>query len=354
MGLPSINITFTSQAASSIEKSEKGIVAIIIKDEKAKGSYELTKPSQLPGELSKGNQEYIKRAFTGYINPPKKVIVYVLPKDAEDLSGALEALETQKFDYLVGPAEITAEECTEIATWIKLQRADGFVPKAVLPNTAADSEGVINLTTSGISDGTNTYTAAEFCSRIAGLLAGTPMEISCTYAPLPELTGVDRQSKEAIDEAIDKGQFILFYDGTKVKTGRAVNSLQTTVEGKGEAFKKIKIVEAMDMIRTDLRNTMEDSYIGKYANSYDNKCVLITAIKSYLTEFENQGILKAGASTVEIDVEAQEAYLTARGINTADMSKEQIKVEATGAEVFLKSGITILDAIEDVTINFTI
>lgn len=354
MGLPSINITFTSQAASSIEKSEKGIVAIIIRDSGANGAYTLTKTTQIPDELGSENQAYITRAFTGYVNPPKKIILYVLPEDATDLSDALEYFETQQFDYLVGPMDISTTECTEIVTWIKSMRTDGFTPKAVLPNVAADSEAIVNFTTGGISDGTNTFTAAEFCSRIAGLIAGTPMNISCTYATIPEITSVDKLTKSEVDAAIEAGEFIIYYDGAKVKTGRAVNSLQTTTEDKGDAFKKIKIVEAMDMIKTDLRTTIEDSYIGKYANSYDNKCVLITAIKSYLGEFESEGILESGTSTVEIDVDAQETYLSGKGTDTSEMTEEEIKTASTGSEVFFKSSITILDAIEDVTIDFTI
>lgn len=34
-------------------------------------------------------------------------------------------------------------------------------------------------------------TAAEYCARFAGILAGIPMGMSATYAALPELTAVD-------------------------------------------------------------------------------------------------------------------------------------------------------------------
>jgi len=353
MKLPSINIVFSTQAASAIERSQKGIVALIIRDSAANGSYILTKTKQIPTELSTANKNYISRAFIGNEDPPKKVIVYVLPEDAEDLSEALTYLEGQKFDYLAGPPDITTAECTEIVNWIESMRADGFTPKAVLPNTAADNEAIINFTTSGINDGTNTYTAAEYCSRIAGLIAGTPMAISCAYAVLPEVVDIDRLSNDEADEAVAKGQFILVYDGEKVKVGRGVNSLQTTTEDKGEPFKKIKIVEAVDMIKTDIKKTIEDNYIGKYTNSYDNKCLLISAIKGYFTGLENDGILKAG-STVEIDIDAQEAYLQSIGKDTSTMSEEEIKTAATGDKVFLKASVTILDAIEDVDINITI
>ena len=56
------------------------------------------------------------------------------------------------------------------------------------------------------------------------------MTISCTYAPLPEVSDVGRLTREAMDAAVDAGKFILFHDGEKVKVARGVNSLQTTTQ----------------------------------------------------------------------------------------------------------------------------
>lgn len=354
MKLPNINIAFSTQAASAISRSQKGVVALIIRDAKENGGHVLTNITQIPETLGTKNKDYITQAFIGYVNPPKKVIVFVLPAAAENLADALTYLQTQTFDYLAGPPDISIAECTEVVTWIKAQRADGFTPKAVLPETAADSEAIINFTTTGIMVGTIEYTAAEYCSRIAGILAGTPMTISCTYAPLREVTDVDRLTKETMDTAIGAGEFIIFYDGEKVKVGRGINSLQTTTSSKGDAFKKIKIVEAIDMIQTDIKATAEDNYIGKYANSYDNKCLLISAIKGYFTGLENDGILKADSSSVEINLVAQETYLQSKGIDTSAMTEQELKEAATDDKVFLKAGISILDAIEDISLDILI
>lgn len=354
MGLPNINIAFSTQAASAIARSQKGIVALIVRDTTENGAHVLTSSTQIPKGLSAENKAYIERAFIGYVNPPRKVIVYVLPMEADDLTEALNYLATQKFDYLAGPPDISTDECTEIVNWIKAQREIGFTPKAVLPNTAADSEAIINFTTNGIKVGDKEYSAAEYCSRIAGLIAGTPMTISCTYAPLTEVSDVERLTKDEMDNAIDSGQFIIFFDGEKVKVGRGVNSLQTTTQDKGEAFKKIKIVEAIDMIKADIKTTAEDNYIGKYANNYDNKCLLITAIKGYFATLENEGILESGSSSVEIDIDAQEAYLQSKGIDTSNMTEQEIKEANTDDKVFLKASIKILDAIEDISLNITI
>ena len=234
------------------------------------------------------------------------------------------------------------------------RRKENATPKAVLPKLAADSEAIVNFTTDSIAVGEKTYQANAFCSRIAGLIAGTPMTISCTYAPLTEVSNIERKNKSDMDTAIDNGEFILMHDGKKVKVARGVTSLKTIGEGKSEIFKKIKIVEALDMIRYDLATTIEDTYIGKFANSYDNKCLLLTAIKGYFLEMESAGILQEGASSVEIDLDAQTAFLKEKGTNVDEMDEQEIREADTEDKVFLKATVKVLDAIEEVSLNVAV
>ncbi len=356
MPLPNINISFASAASTAIQRSQKGVVAIILKDAAANGAATVTKASEIPAALSTANQTYITQALIGNVNPPKKVLLYVLATDASDLSAALDHFETLvgEVDYLVGPPDTDATDATEIDAWITSMREDGFSPKAVLPDKAADSEAIVNFTSDAIVVGSDTYDTAQFCARIAGLLAGTPMSISSTFSVLPEVTSLTRLTKTAMDAAIDAGQFILMHDGTKVKVGRGVNSLTTTSSTKDASFKKIKIVEAVDMIRRDIKATAEDSYIGKYSNSYDNKCLLITAIKQYLQSMEAAGILESGTSTVEINIDAVDTYLQSQGEDTTGMTEAELRAANTGDQVYLKATVTILDAIEDITLAITI
>lgn len=356
MGLPNINIEFKSQAISAIKRSAKGIVAVILKDATigVQGAHTLTNNTKIPNDLDETNKDYVNQVFIGYINAPRKVLLFVLPKTAENMLDALNYFETQVFDYLVAPPDCSPAEAAEISSWVKSMRENDFTPKVVLPNLEADSEAIINFTTNDIKVKDKDYETSGYCARIAGLIAGTPLTISCTYAPLPEVTDVERLSKEQMDEAIDKGEFIIFHDGEKVKVGRGINSLQTKTQDKGDIFKKIKIVEAIDMIKNDIKITAQDSYIGKYANSYDNKCLLITAISGYFTQLELEGILQAGASSVGIDTEAQEAYLQSIGVDTSKMTEQEIKEANTADKVFLKANIKILDAIEDINLGIVI
>lgn len=361
MGLPDIVIEFSRKAITAIKMGTLGVVGIIIKDEKNKGAMVLRGIDDIPtGEsaFSEENTAYIERAFLG---TPSKVIIYNLGQDAEDYNEGFKFFGSQKVNYLCGAPDISTDEATKFATWIKgIRKTSIRRPVAVLPETVGDSRAVVNFClVNGEQDGKievgeNQYTVAQYCSRIAGLLAGLDLRVSATYKPLSEVTAIPSAEDEEVDTAIDEGKLVLYNDGDRIMIGRGVNSLTTVDEVETEDLKKIKISAIQDLIETDIYSTINSSYIGNYSNSYDNKCLLITAIQGYLRGLEatdgGKGYLKADSSTIEINVPKQKQYLESIGIDTSDMDEQAIKEANTGSHVFLKGTISILDAIEDVDI----
>lgn len=356
MGLPSINISFKETGITAIRRGQRGTVVLILEDTVPETNpIEITTPADIPETLSDFNKEQINLALIGYQRPPRKVVVYMIPKGTEldpvDYTEAQNYLETIKWDYVAVPG-ISDTDTTAFATWVKGLRDTKLKRvKAVLPNTPADHEGVINFTTKKIATKNKEFTTAEYCSRIAGLLAGTPLTIASTFAPLPEVIDCDHLTKDEMDTAIEAGELILYNDGEKVKIARGVNSMVTTTAEKGESFQKIKLIDAMDMIYDDIKRTAEDNYLGKYANSYDNKCLLISAIQGYFDQLELDGILDRGTNTVGIDIPAQTAYLKSIGVDIDNMNEQEIKAANTKDKVFLTASIKILDAIEEITLD---
>lgn len=349
MGLPNILIEFKTKASTAIKRGNRGIVAIIVIDTPI-NVYGVEDVTKIPESLTDENKAYIERAFLGGQNAIKGVVLIV----SDTVANGLAALETQKFDYVVGPHDIEAADATAISTFVKgLRDNKGIKVKAILPNVAADHEGVINFTTTGIVVGENTFDTAEYCSRIAGLLAGTPLQISATYFALPEVNDVPKFTKSELDAKIDAGQFVIFHDGEKVKVARAVNSLVTIGSTKSEDYKSIKIVDIMDLIFSDVQRTCEDNYIGKFSNSYDNKVALVVAIQAYLESLRDVELLDAGV-VAAIDVDAQRNYLKSIGLDVDSMSDQEIKEANTRTKVFLKANYKILNAIEDISVNFYI
>lgn len=237
MGAPSITISFIEKAMTAVTRGERGIVMLWVKDTLAAPAVNpvtVVTEKDIPDSLKDATVEQIKLAMIGYTNAPKKVIVYCMgiADDAEKAAidvgykKAMETSETIKFNYLAIPTVETDQKVQEVATWVKTMRdVKKKKIKAVLPNTAADNEGIINYTTETAvktetvtaKNGTKTtvdtkYTAEQYCARIAGLIAGTPMTIACTYAPLSELSDCTRLLLNILKRRIKDERLIKLFD----------------------------------------------------------------------------------------------------------------------------------------------
>lgn len=340
MGLPEINIVFQSKAETAIKRSANGIVALILRDTTKSDitSYSYTNESEVvKSHWTTANYDYISKTFLG--GPQRVIVERIGAEDTYD--DALARLKNKKWNYLAIPS--LADNEKDIADWIIAQRNAKKTFKAVLPY-AANNEGIINFATNDIKVGTKVYTTAEYCCRIAGLLAGLPMTEGATYQTLAEVESITESTTP--DDDIDGGKFILINDGEKVKVARGVNSLHILSGDKTEDMKKIKIIEGMDLMRDDIRSAFENNYIG-INNSYDNKVMFVAAINQYFDGLVREGVLYGDAeNTADIDVNAQRDWL-AQKYDISEYSDEQIRKAKTGSYVFVTADITFCDAIED-------
>ena len=390
LGMPSVNIAFTEAGIEAIERSQRGIVALILEEPAAtitellagykdgdedvsaiENPFTVYTSDDIPEKLTDDNKDYIRKTLLGYQTTPYRVKVYLQPTvakaegeetdpndSADKFAKTLDMLATDRWDYLAIPT-ITDKQTEAVGTWLKTNRENKFKrSKVVLPNYSGDYEGIINFTNTFIKTAAKEYTTAQYTPRIAGLIAGTPMTISATYAPLSEVIDCDKHPIDENDEKVNKGEFFIWFDGEKYKMSRAMNSLVTTTQGKLEAYQTIKSVDAMDMIYDDIKRTAQDSYIGKYTNDYDNKKLLISAIYGYFRELENARILQKGYSVVDIDAEAVKTYQLKHGLYTKDelakMTTDEIKQLDTKKQVYLNAKIRILDAMEDIHLDVAI
>lgn len=351
MGLPTITFSLQKAAQRAAARISSGRVALILRDEKAKGLHTVYQQGDIPAELSQANKDAVIRALIGYITKPELIYLSVIGT-ADEIEAGFAALSAYSYDYLAGPVDISAEDAQALVDLVKAQRKLRYTGKVVLPNVAADHEGVINFVADGIVAGGATYDAAAYCSRIAGILAGTPAECSATYATLNEVTDVVAVSSP--DAAVDAGKLFLINDGRRVKLSRAVTSKVTLGESEPEQLRKIKLVATVDLIRYHAISTVEDEYLGKCANTYDNKCILLLALGDYLKVLERSDVLQAGSTGAELDAAATRKYLiqaaggdTARVDAIKAMSDEQVVKEDTGSKVFIRMFGKGLDAMED-------
>lgn len=357
MGLPEIIITFKKKASSAISRSQRGMVAVLLQDDTAEQF--LTPCTRWRDvkekEWTKESLKVLKLIFKG--GPRQVLIVRVLRTEGSlDLKETLKQVMHINIDYLCYPGYL-AKDMSVLREFIALAHEKGQKVKTVLPGVAADDMHIINFAADYVTakwtddDEVVTYTAAEYCCRIAGILAGLPLTQSCTFYVLDEI--VDADIPEDPDAEIDAGKLVIVFDGEKYKIGRGVTSLQTVTQETPEEYKKIKIVEGMDVIRHDIFSTFENNYVGKVVNSYDNKQMFVGAVNDYLRAMQNAILNAEAENAVQVSVEGNRAYLEEHGTITDDMTEQELREADTGSYMFLEGVCTFLDAAEDLKLDMS-
>nr|DAZ82006.1 MAG TPA: tail sheath protein [Caudoviricetes sp.] len=349
MGLPIIDISFKQLAKSAVVRSQRGIVALILKDT-AKTSLTVFDEGDIPSSLKKENQGLIKDVLKG---APNKIELYVLGTEGQ-ISEALTYFEGVEFNLMCMPSAQTSD-VTAIKAFIKkMNDVVKYKCDAIVANDKADSEAIINYTAKNIVVGGESVTADNHTARIAGLIEGTPLHQSITFATLSDVDAIENLTKEQADTRINNGELILVREMGKVRVARGVNSLTTLTDVKGNAFQKIKLRKTLNLIHNDLRRFIVEKYIGKVPNNYDNKCILITEIKNYLDELATEQLIEK-VNTVGIDLSAQKKWLKDNtNLDVNAMTEQEIKEANTQSNVFLAISLKTLDAMEDIIINVEI
>ena len=346
MGLPEIFIAFETAAVSAVSRSARGAVAIVLSDDTPRSPVTATYQSlaDVPADVfTEENYRLLDLAFRA---APAKV--HVVRLQAEEEQAVYDALDKLTFNWLAAPAL----DSTEVVSYVKACREAGTAIKAVVANAEApDHEGIVNLCANGLVLADGEIDAKDYTVRIAALLAALPLTQSATYAQLPEVVSCDGYDDP--DGEIDQGKLIIVQSRGSYRLGRAVNSLTTLTPAKAAPFQKIKIVEGIDLIQTDIADTFEKGYIGKVLNDYDSKLLLVTAINAYFKELEGEVLDKTADNRCTVSLSGQKSYLEQQGIDTTDMDDAQILRANTGSQVFLEARLTFCDAMEDLALEIS-
>ena len=354
LGLPNIDIEFTQKAVTAVQRSERGILAIIVKDDKAAGVtkfvYRRATDVNKSDYLAESNYTDIQRAFNVAVNK-----VYVFRCNATtEAKDVVKELEKVRYNYV----------CTNdtnyqsgLATYVKQFNADnpGHKVVAVVANveTKPDSKYVINIKGTGgtLVEG-GTVTAASYTIRVASTLANLPMNRSLTYYVFGELASWDDsyiEDGKDINYWIDNGWLTLINDDEEVKCGRAVNSLTTFTGTDTEDMSHIIIVESMNMILEDIYTTFKDYYVGKYKNTLSNQRLFISSVNTYFRQLAASEILDPDYDNhCDVDATAQRNAWTAIGKSEAeDWDDNKVIHMPFRTNVFIAGDCKIADCIED-------
>lgn len=296
---PGLYINFKEAAIAQISGGSRGTVAIPLKSNTggsatAKAFYTVENETDAAVLFGSANIQSIKFALQG---GAKEVLVYTMPATplTADYTDMRNAFEARPFNVFVFDGEISAAEQANTVTWLATNRtekkhfmfvtggsaADDQIPETGnTRSTTLNDEAVVNLITGVTIESTN-YSSGQFAAFIAGLVAGTPINRSITYTQVAVDDVTKRLRNSEIDAALAVGSLVLVNDGERVKIEQGITS----------AKKKIRAIRARQAVATDVEKTARNSYIGKLDNNADSQAALISAIKAYLEQLEDNNVL---------------------------------------------------------------
>lgn len=182
-----------------------------------------------------------------------------------DITAFLEAADSVKFNTMAFPFSETAL-LASVKTKIKYMRENEGkkVQVAVANMTSPDYEGVINVTNSYALDDKE-LTAVQATAFVAGMTAGASYVESNTYRSVEgAVRVVGAKSHEEAVAAINKGEFFFSVsEAGAVVVEYDINSLITFADGKGEDYRKNRIIRVLDAFNDSLM-------LNFPPNKYDN------------------------------------------------------------------------------------
>lgn len=305
---PGLYINFRDAAIASISGGSRGTVAVPIftyEGTAVSGKfYTIETVSDGIELVGNANATPITRILQG---GAKEVLVYAVPALVVPEEGTVQyanlrdALSVQDFNVFVYPTVIDAAEQTATKAWVESCREEG---KHFMYVAGGDAESdadielgiarsiilkdkyIVNLVTGVILADGKEVQSADYAPFIAGLIAGTPINKSITYAELPIADVTLRLKNSQVNKALISGSLVIIKDGNKVRIEQGV-----TTDSNASERGKIRTTRAEQAVATDIPATARDSYIGKVDNNPNGQAALIAAIKAYLELMETDNVL---------------------------------------------------------------
>ncbi len=351
--LPTIGITFYQKAVSLIERSERGIAVLIVRDTtKTQNFYSFKASAEVPeSDFTANNYRYIKDVYA--LKQPYRVCVVRITA-AASVADAISIIEANVPTAWVTIADGEAEDFAELISWIGTCEQNAKTYKAIVHGVdpAPDKKHVVDFANEAVTfnDSRSTQNGAAYLPSLLGLLAGSNVETGVTNALCGNLISAEAVAEP--DKAVASGKFILVNDVDYVRVGVGINSLITT-NGLTltEDMKYIETVEAMDLIADDIRDEFKNNYVGKYRNNYDNQILFIAAIRHYFGQLAKQYILDPEYENIaDINVVEQRAAWVGTGkAEAAEWSDAEVRRMAFKRTVYLLADIKILGSMEHLT-----
>ena len=351
--LPSIIINFKEKAFSFIQRSARGNVVLIIKDDTnitfTQKVYKTVTELEADTLLyTASNLQYIKDTMQGAAFKTTVIRVAVAATYISGLTLA-EPLNTGWVGFADGlPADYEA-----LATWIKQMKIakKTFMSVVYKPTTAPNSTNIVSLSNDNVTflDIRGEVTGDKFVPTLLGYLAGANVEKGTTYLTMANLLSVEMPAD--VDAELQLGKMVLINDDDLVKISLGINSLTTLTTDETEDFQYIETIETNNLILDDITKEFKN-WIGKYKNIYDNQLIFISAINNYFQTLADSNILDKNFKNIaEVDVEAQRAAWVVVEPLAVDWDDNKVRNMAFKRQLFLMANIKELQSMTDLVFN---
>lgn len=354
--LPQIDIMFKQLATTFVERSERGIPILIIRDN-TDTSFQVKEYADLD-ELSADKELYNTENYQ-YISDvllfePTKVVVIRVSEDQIDGQEIKVALDLIKKKYKTGwiGGVLEDTEYQAIANWVKARRKENLTFKCIgVGLDGSNDRGVHEFNNPSVTfnDERGQQPAKYYIPSLLGICAKCNILRGVTYYICKNLLEVEEVAD--VDEALNKGKFILINDYDKVRVGLGINSL-TEFDNKTtfEDMRYIDINESLDMISDDIRKVFKEEYIGKVKNKYDNQVMFISAVNNYfddLTSPDLEVLDNTYKNVAGIDVQAQRKAWTNIKPEAKEWDDVKVKNMSFKRSVYVSGDIKVLGAMEN-------
>lgn len=283
-------------------------------------------------ELVAQNDDWIEFSGTGNLNALAGVSLEGGADgtlNAGDITDFLDSSESLKWNTLAFPLEATGTQAAVISslfeavrTKIKYLREDaGKYRKAVVPNFAADYEGIINVSNSVVLNG-KALSIAQATAWVAGLDAGASNTTSNTYAKYTGATDIAGLKNHAQSvAAINKSEFFFsFSEEGDVVVEYDINSLTTFTKPKDKTYRKNRVLRVYDTFAESL---MLNFPPNRFDNSPTGWDIMEGLGRSILKQFLDAGAIK--------NVDYDNDFSVDRSQSSGDETYFNVGLEATNS-----------------------
>ncbi|APT47395.1 phage tail sheath family protein [Bacillus safensis] len=233
-----------------------------------------------------------------------------------DYTAFLEAAETEYFDVIALPNNTSEQLKATFVAFIKRLRDDqGRKVQGVLPNYAADHEGIINVTSGVLLEDGTEITPAKATAWVAGASAGANFNQSLTFVEYEgAVDTLERLDNDQVEYRLSQGEFLFTFDARDrtVSVEKDINSLTSYTTEKNKTFGKNKIVRVLDAINNDLTRELKNLIKLRKANgndipaSDDGLQLVKTLITQYLTQLQDGSGITGFDSETDITISLNE------------------------------------------------